>query len=542
MPYFAVFTIALVMTIALIPPLIQYSERLKLVDLPGERKVHLASIPRVGGIAMVLSILIPVFLWVEVDQAILSLLLGIGVISVFGVWDDRGDLDYRLKFAGQILAAGIVVLYGGIAIKVVPFFGFDPVSPWFSIPLSVFVLVAVTNAVNLADGLDGLAAGVVLLSLAGVAILALLADNTNLLLITLAVIGAIAGFLRFNTYPARIFMGDTGSQFLGFSAGVLMILLTQQVNTALNPAIPLLLFGLPLFDTLYVIIRRIYYGKSPFSPDRNHVHHQLLALNFDHYEAVVIIYLVQAVFVFSGIMFRYHSDLFVVVGWMLANAGLALLLTSAGRVKWRAHDEHRRSVLARLAESGYQRHLYTFSLYVLKIGVCLLLFLGPILVRQVDFELGIAAAVLGGLLLLRLVFGSHMWFIYLRLLLYVAIAFVVFLVHQGATSEGSLALTYENIYIGVIAAALVIGAGYKTDDAFRTTPTDYLIVLLMIGSVLVPRMHADGNDVIPIAVKLVIMFYAVEVLLHQMKGRWSGVTLTALWAFGAIAAKGLGFA
>jgi UDP-GlcNAc:undecaprenyl-phosphate GlcNAc-1-phosphate transferase len=254
MPYFAVFVIALVMTIALIPPLIQYSGRLKLVDVPGGRKVHMTAIPRVGGIAMVLSILIPVFLWVEVDPAVLSLLLGIGVIFVFGIWDDRGDLDYRLKFAGQIIAAGIVVLYGDIAIKVVPFFGFDPVSPWFYIPLSIFVLVAVTNAINLADGLDGLAAGVVLLSLAGVAILALLADSTNLLLITLAVIGAIAGFLRFNTYPARIFMGDTGSQFLGFSAGVLMIMLTQQVNTALNPAIPLLLFGLPLFDTLFVIM------------------------------------------------------------------------------------------------------------------------------------------------------------------------------------------------------------------------------------------------------------------------------------------------
>ena len=542
MPYFAVFTIALVMTIALIPPLIQYSGRLKLVDLPGERKVHLATIPRVGGIAMVLSILIPVFLWVELDPAILSLLAGIGVIFVFGVWDDRGDLDYRLKFAGQIIAACIVVLYGDIAIKVVPFFGFNPVSPWFYIPLSIFVLVAVTNAINLADGLDGLAAGVVLLSLAGIAILALLADSTNLLLITLAVIGAIAGFLRFNTYPARIFMGDTGSQFLGFSAGVLMILLTQQVNTALNPAIPLLLFGLPLFDTLFVIIRRIYYGKSPFSPDKNHVHHQLLALDFDHYEAVVVIYFIQALFVFSGIMLRYHSDLYVAVGWMLANASLALLLTSAGRMKWRAHDENRRSVLAKLAESGYKRYLYTFSLYVMRVGVCLLLFLGPIFVNHVDMELGLAAGVLGVLLLLRLAFGSNLWFIYLRLMLYVAIAFVVFLVHQWATNAGSSALIYENIYIGVIAAALVIGAGYKIDDAFRTTPTDYLIVLLMIGSALIPQMHAGGIDVIPIAVKLVIMFYAVEVLLHQMKGRWTGVTLTALWAFGVIAVKGLGLA
>ena len=541
MLYFVVFIAALVLTMALIPPLIQYASQLKLVDIPGDRKVHMTSVARVGGIGMVLGTLIPVFLWGELDPAVLSLLAGIGVIFVFGIWDDRGDLDYRLKFSGQIIATCIVVIYGDITIKVVPFFGLDPVSPWLYYPLSVFVLVAVTNAVNLADGLDGLAAGVVLLSLAGVAILALFADGTDLLLITLAVVGSIVGFLRFNTYPARIFMGDTGSQFLGFSAGVLMIMLTQQVNPALNPALPLLLLGVPVFDTLFVMIKRIYYKKSPFSPDKNHVHHQLLALDFDHYEAVVIIYLVHAIFVFSGIMFRYQSDLYIVGGWILANAILATALVSAGRADWRAHDERRPSVLARLAVSGFRKNLYTISLYILRTGVGLLLFLGPLLVRQVDSELGLAAAVLGVLLLLRLVYGKRLWFINLRLVLYVAIAFIVYLFDQWLLSKGTSALIYEYIYLGIITAALLISARYKIDDAFKTTPTDYLIVLLLLGSILVPQVHAGTEGVIPIVVKLVIMFYAVEVLLHQMKGRWDSVTLTALWAFGLIAVKGFGF-
>ena len=539
MPYFAVFTIALVMTIALIPPLIQVAGWLKLVDMPGVRKVHMVSIPRVGGIAMVLSILIPVFLWVELDSAVLSLLAGIGVILIFGIWDDRGDLDYRLKFAGQIIAACIVVLYGDITIKYVPFSGLDPVSPWFSYPLSIFVLVAVTNAINLADGLDGLAAGVVLLSLSGVAILALMSDNTNLLLFTLTVIGSIVGFLRFNTYPARIFMGDTGSQFLGFTASVLLIMLTQQVNPALNPAIPLLLLGVPVFDTLFVIIKRVYYGKSPFSPDKNHVHHQLLVLNFDHYEAVIIIYLVQAIFVFSGIVFRYQTDLFVVGGWILLNVILTIVLVSAGRAYWLAHKESGPSVLAKLSRSEYKRHLYALSIYILKIGISLLLFLGPIFVSQVESGLGLAAALLGILLLLWMVAGNRLWYIYIRLILYVVIAFVVYLVDQWLTSMGSAMLVYEYIYIGAIAAALVIGARYKIDDAFRTTPTDYLIVLLVLGSALIPQVHTEGGGVIPMAVKLVIMFYAVEVLLQQMQGRWTSVTLTALWAFGLMAIKGL---
>lgn len=540
MLYMAVFTVALIMTVALIPPLIQFAERLKLVDMPGERKVHLATVPRIGGIGMVLSILIPMFLWVSRDATVLALLAGIGVIFIFGVWDDRGDLDYRLKFAGQFIAAAIVVLYGDVAIRIIPFFGFEPVSSWIYIPLSVFVLVAVTNAINLADGLDGLAAGVVLLSLAGVAILAVLSGGNNLVLITLAVIGSIVGFLRFNTYPARIFMGDAGSQFLGFSSGVLMIMLTQQVNTALNPAIPLLLLGVPVFDTLFVMTKRIYYGKSPFAPDKNHVHHQLLALNFDHYEAVILIYLIQAIFVFSGIAFRYQSDLYVVGGWLLVNVVLAAVLVSAGRANWRAHESRKRSILARLAESGYKQYLYTPALFLLRAGVCLLLFAGPVLVDQVEPQLAAMAAVLGVLLFLRLVFGSYLWFIYLRLLLYIAIAFVVYLVDEWLKGMDASLLLYEHVYLGVIVTALVIGARYKIDDAFKTTPTDYLIVLLILGSVLIPRLHAGADTVAPMAIKLVIMFYAIELLLPQMKGRWSTLPLAALWAFCVLAVKGFG--
>ena len=302
MLFFAAFIVALAMTMALIPPLIRFAGKLQLLDQPGDRKVHVAAIPRVGGVAMVLGALLPLLLWVPLDQEVKSLLAGIGILFVFGVLDDRGDLDYRLKFLGQFLAAIVVVGYGGIVIEVVPFFGLDPVSPWFSMPLTVIAIVAVTNSINLADGLDGLAAGTMLLSLAGMGLLAYLADGLDILIVMLAVMGAVVGFLRFNTYPARVFMGDTGSQFLGFAVVTLLIILTQQTNPALNPALPLLLLGVPLFDTAFVIIRRIYYGKSPFVADKNHVHHQLLALNFDHYEAVVIIYLAQALFVVSAVL------------------------------------------------------------------------------------------------------------------------------------------------------------------------------------------------------------------------------------------------
>ena len=196
MLFFAAFVVALAMTMALIPPLIRFAGKLQLLDQPGERKVHVAAVPRVGGIGMVLGALLPILLWVPLDQEVKSLLAGIAILFVFGVLDDRGDLDYRLKFLGQFLAAIVVVVYGGIVIEVVPFFGLDPVSPWFSMPLTVIAIVAVTNSINLADGLDGLAAGTMLLSLAGMALLAYLADGFDILMVMLAVMGAIVGFRK----------------------------------------------------------------------------------------------------------------------------------------------------------------------------------------------------------------------------------------------------------------------------------------------------------------------------------------------------------
>ena len=187
MLHFAIFAVAVVMTMALIPPLIRFSGKLQLLDKPGGRKVHLSAIPRVGGVGMVLGVLLPVILWVPHDRGVISIIAGIGVLFVFGVWDDRGDLDYRLKFLGQFIAAGVVVGYGGIVIQVVPFFGMDAVSPWFAIPLTVVAIVAVTNSINLADGLDGLAAGSMLLTLSGVALFAYTADGESVLLFSLAV-------------------------------------------------------------------------------------------------------------------------------------------------------------------------------------------------------------------------------------------------------------------------------------------------------------------------------------------------------------------
>jgi UDP-N-acetylmuramyl pentapeptide phosphotransferase/UDP-N-acetylglucosamine-1-phosphate transferase len=340
LPVFA-FVVSLAVTMVLIPPLMRAAGRLRAVDLPNERKVHSSAIPRVGGIAMVAGAVLPILLWVPMQQQTVALLFGMAVILLFGFWDDRVDLDYRWKLAGQLLAALLVVVGGHVTIERIPFFDGQDVPAYASIPLTVVVIVGVTNAINLADGLDGLAGGTTLLSLVVIALLAHMAGGQDVVMISVAVIGATLGFLRFNTYPARVFMGDTGSQFLGFSAGVLAIVLTQRTNLALSAGLPFLLLGLAILDTLTVMFQRIYEGRSPFSPDKNHIHHRLLALGFDHYEAVVLIYLAKAGLVSAAYLLRYESDALVVGSYLVFCVAVLGLFRIVSVTGWRLHHNAR---------------------------------------------------------------------------------------------------------------------------------------------------------------------------------------------------------
>ena len=527
---------------ALIPPLIHGAARLDFLDVPGHRKIHAEAIPRVGGIAMVVGFVLPVLFWLPINRELAAFLIGLSVLFVFGIWDDRRDLDYRIKFLGQLIAVLMVVLYGDVVVAVVPFFGLDPVPAWFSIPLTVVALVGITNAINLADGLDGLAAGTTLLSLAAIGLMAFYANGTQLVLMTVATIGVSLGFLRFNTYPARIFMGDTGSQFLGFTVGVLAIVLTQKTNTALNPALPLLLLGLPVFDTLYVTATRIYHRRSPFAPDNNHVHHKLLALGLDHYEAVALIYLAQAAFVAAAVVFRYQSDLFVVSLYLVINLLFSMILYRIARSPWRAHQPGRKSKLARaIAALDESSTIQRVPLTAVRILLPTGLVVGSILAPEVARDLGATAAVLFVLLSLRLAFGYKLWFLLLRLLIYVTGAVVVYLTaHLGAGLPESQWINAEYAYNGVLIAALVFGVRYTKNEAFRVTPTDFLVGMIVVALGFVPQAHLAEYNVAALVVKLVIFFYASELIMRNMTSRWNGLTLSALWALGVIAVRGIG--
>jgi UDP-GlcNAc:undecaprenyl-phosphate GlcNAc-1-phosphate transferase len=533
------FIIAVFVTMVLIPPLTRLAARMQIVDVPDARKVHTGAIPRVGGIAMAVGALLPMVLWVNPGTHFIGYLSGALIILVFGVWDDRRDLDYRLKFLGQIAAVLIVVLYGGVVIRYVPFLGIEPVSDVIAIPLTIFALLGITNAINLADGLDGLAGGTTMLSLGIIAIMAYMADGIGLVLMTVSVMGGILGFLRYNTHPARIFMGDAGSQFLGFSAGVFAILLTQRVSPALSPAVAIMLLGLPIFDTLMVMSQRIYEGRSPFSPDKNHIHHKLLAIGLSHYDAVVAIYLLQSSLVLGAYFLRFQSDWVIVATYAAVCVALALYLRQATRasgIRVNVGPVANSKLTRAIAWLREDQRLLKASFLFAFCAISAYLMAAAIFVERVPLDIGLSALVLL-VLMLALAFihrGKPFGFAD-RGVAYVTAAFTVYLVQ---TAPGPLAnLGYLPTMLFVLLAVAVAIAFRFSQDRFRVTPLDFLVIFVAIVVPSLPDPQFRDTAVGDGVVKLLVLFYGLELVLENMGQhvdimRW--VTCTSL---GVIAAR-----
>jgi UDP-GlcNAc:undecaprenyl-phosphate/decaprenyl-phosphate GlcNAc-1-phosphate transferase len=544
---FFVVLIATFVTMVLIPPLVRLAQWLHMVDVPSDRKVHKAPIPRLGGLAMAIGATLPLIMWAPMPPPMVAFLGGVAIILFFGAWDDIKGIDYRLKFLGQFIAVLIVVLYGGVLIRYVPFFGLEPLPDYLAIPLTVFALVGVTNAINLADGLDGLAGGITLLSLGIIAILAYATADSSLVLACAAVIGSIIGFLRFNTYPARIFMGDGGSQFLGFSAGVLVVMLTQQSNTALSPALPMMVLGLPLLDTVMVMTERLYEGRSPFLPDKKHIHHKLLALGFDHYEAVFVIYFLQSLLVAAAYFLRFEADWLILALYGLFCAVLVGFLKTAAAAGWRAHT-HRHEPGVPIVPQWLQwlrrdQRILKIAFYVAVIAIPSYLLLGAFFVEGVPRDIGALAWVL--LIVLVALYFRHRhnpFNIVERACAYIAGICVVYLVEvrPGALADFNL---YRNMLFVAMTVAVVIGFRFSK-ERFRITPMDFLVVFLALVVPNLPDVALQAEHVGMGVAMLIVLFYGIELVLNNIWRRWdvmrftTYITLAVLGLRGAIGALG----
>ena len=281
--------------------------RIGAVDVPKDnRRMHDHPIPRMGGLAIFFGFMLSVLIFLPLTPQLRGMLLGGVVIVILGIFDDIYALPAVPKFLVQIGAALIAVLAGNkiLVLSNPNVFSSDPF--WnlglLSIPISVFWIVGITNAVNLIDGLDGLACGVSTISSMTLLVIALIVSEPETAVLTAALAGGCIGFLPYNLNPAKIFMGDTGSTFLGFILAVVSIQGLFKFYAIISFAVPFLMLGLPIFDTAFAIIRRLAKGQSPMTPDRGHIHHRLIDMGFSQKQAVAMLYVISAILGLSAVV------------------------------------------------------------------------------------------------------------------------------------------------------------------------------------------------------------------------------------------------
>lgn len=304
------FVIAFIFTFAATPIVRRMAYKIGAIDIPKDRRrVHKRPTPRIGGLAMLFGFMAAVICFNDDwTKSTISILIGVLILGILGFIDDCKELDAKLKFVVQIIAALVVVLYGDVRISVFSnpnVFSLNPfmiLPPWASIIITTLWIVFMTNAVNFIDGLDGLAAGVSAIMSMSLVFIAITYHEYTIATIGIALMGACFGFLPFNFNPAKIFMGDTGSTFLGFMLAVLSVQGMFKSYAVISFAVPILMLGLPLFDALFAMIRRLLSGKSPMVADRGHLHHRLYDMGFSQKQTVFILYAISGVLGITAIL------------------------------------------------------------------------------------------------------------------------------------------------------------------------------------------------------------------------------------------------
>lgn len=307
----------------LTPPVRVLAYRIGAIDVPTDgRRMHKKPIPRIGGLAIYLAFLLATALFGEYSPALGAIWIGGLLLVAIGVLDDVWRLPAWIKLLVQIGAA-VISVGQGITLEYINLFGHYIDFGVFAIPVTILWIVGLTNAINLIDGLDGLACGVsaiCCLSLVGV-ILVCGRDN-SFALITAILFGCCVGFLPFNSNPAKIFMGDTGALFLGYAMAVISLEGVFKLHTVISFIIPISIFAFPLFDTASAFIRRISRGKSPFSADRGHLHHKLVDMGFTHKQCVTILYAISGILGLASVSLAAENNSYKVI----AIVGVALVL------------------------------------------------------------------------------------------------------------------------------------------------------------------------------------------------------------------------
>lgn len=544
MIYLSTLLLAMFITIALVPIFKSLAVRVNAMDVPNKRKVHSSPMPKCGGLAMALGMLVPISLLAPADGFTNAVLVGSGIIVVFGLIDDVRDVDWRIKIAGQCCAALVVMVYGGVKIKclgtLLPDSALLP--DWFALPLTLVAIVGVTNAINLSDGLDGLAGGVCLLSFICIGYLGYCAHNTAIALLSVAVIGAILGFLRFNTYPAVVFMGDAGSQLLGFLIVTISLSLTQG-DASLTPLLPLILLGFPVLDTLTVMFERVAKGKSPFAADKKHFHHKLMRVGLYHTEAVLTIYVLQAFLVTFAFVFRFHSEWFLFIFYAAFSGFILLGFFVADKMDWwiKRRDFIDRIIKRRLRVLKEKDILIKVSFRIVETGAPLLLLFTCFLPIRMPVYFSVFSLVLVALIFVTLCVRKKIIGTVLKTTLYLLTPFVIYLSDSNMVPWMSRGLLRcYNISFAFLPFFVILTLKFtRRKNGFKSTPMDFLILFIALVVPNLPDAEIQSYQMGMLAAKIIVLFFSYEVLLGEIRTEFNKLRWATVLALVVIGVRGI---
>lgn len=520
---FYIFLTSLMTAVVMVPSVSKLAIRIGGIDKPDERKVHCTETPRLGGIAIFCAFLFSVLFFIDIDRQIKAFLAGAVVIFLTGLVDDLNGLRPRNKLIGETLAATVAILSGGISMTTLgnPLGLSEIQLGIFAIPFTIFAVVGVMNAINLIDGLDGLAGGTSAVACLAFGVLAWNTGNSSLLALAVALLGAIVGFLRYNTYPAKIFMGDSGSLFLGYCMAFFSVMLMNKSGGAVSPVAPLMILGVPILDTLVVMAGRKFNGKSISSPDKTHIHHRLLDLGFGHRFSVLLVYVLSYFLATSALLLHGRSDsiqaivlaLFCIVLYFglhfLGNSEKAqqfLLINSNKSIR---HTHAFRSLV------WYSRFLLVVIKYLLLLILTLIVFVKPEYPASIAWVSGLLLAFMSVLFVFRKGWANSL----LQSVVYFSGLITIFIIanygRQTELAGFNLILISHTLFACLLAAVVTKIILRKRIGHLVNTPFEYLILFFVVAVPLLPADISSQFHLMSVAVKSVILFVAYKLCLMR---------------------------
>lgn len=536
--------LSLFITLTFIPIFKGIAVRANIMDVPNDRKVHFLPVPKIGGLAMAFGFCMPILLWLPFDRFVVSVIIGSIVLVFAGFVDDVYVLGYKQKLTGQVTAALIVIVYGGVKVVSLGMLLPDGIELPLAIalPLTLLIIVGITNAINLADGLDGLAGGISLMIFLCLCALAYKSGDGTATVICLAMLGALFGFLSFNTYPASVFMGDAGSQFLGFVAIVLALKITQG-NSVLSSVLPVLVVGFPIIDMVIVVWERVRDGRSPFLGDKNHFHHKLLKLGLFHTEAVSIIYLIQFILVSSAYFFRFYSEMFILIFYAVFS-GLVIFFfqaTNKYNFRFKRYDLLDRVIKGKLRIFKDKKNILIISSFILYFLLPALLITHCSLSKGLPRYSSVLSFALALLIFCFWLMGNRVLGSMVRAVLYFMIPAVLYLSRDQFSylSSFNLKPVYLGFFLMCLVSSIAVVRLNKNRNSFRASPMDFLILVVALCISPLLGSFMEARETRTFLIEVLIFFYSYEILLNEPRWGKTAAIATTIGALLIIALKGV---